>query len=84
MNYGNIEVRPTATLTKHRWVLVLEYNFTENVWHWRNITVVKGWVLRWNNETVYLFQAPIVSYGEMKKYTTNSLTRWFLGVNSMG
>jgi hypothetical protein len=62
-----IEVRPTATLTKHRWVLVLEYNFTENVWHWRNITVVKGWVLGWNNETVYLFQAPIVSYGEMKK-----------------
>ncbi len=49
-----------------RWVLVLDFNFTEGSWRWRNVRVVNGWELKWNNETVYVFQAPIKkSRGEM-------------------
>jgi hypothetical protein len=58
------EVSPAA----RRWVLVLDFKFTDGTWHWRNITVVRGWELKWNNETVYIFQAPIKkSLGEMIK-----------------
>jgi hypothetical protein len=47
---------------------VLDFKFTDGTWHWRNITVVRGWELKWNNETVYIFQAPIKkSLGEMVK-----------------
>ena len=38
-----------------RWVLVLDFNFTEGSWRWRNVTVVRGWELKWNNETTYVF-----------------------------
>jgi hypothetical protein len=58
------EVSPVA----RRWVLVLDFNFTEGSWRWRNVTVVRGWELKWNKETAYVFQAPIKkSLGEMVK-----------------
>jgi hypothetical protein len=58
------EVSPVA----RRWVLVLDFNFTDGSWRWRNVTVVRGWELKWNNETAYVFQAPIKkSLGEMVK-----------------
>ncbi|NAZ35085.1 MAG: hypothetical protein GU356_12555 [Pyrobaculum sp.] len=60
------EVSPAA----RRWVLVLDFNFTEGSWRWRNVTVVRGWELKWNNETTYVFQAQIKkSLGEMVKIT---------------
>jgi hypothetical protein len=47
---------------------VLDFNFIDGTWRWRNVTVVRGWELKWNNETVYIFQAPIKkSLGEMIK-----------------
>jgi len=76
---GKIGVRPTATPTAHRWVLVLEYNFTEDAWRWRNVTVLKSWELRWNNETVYLLQAQIKrSLGEMVRIN-RELSETFFG-----
>ena len=58
------EVSPAA----RRWVLVLDFKFTDGTWHWRNVTVVRGWELKWNNQTAYVFQAPIKkSLGEMIK-----------------
>jgi hypothetical protein len=58
------EVSPVA----RRWVLVLDFNFTEGSWRWRNVTVVRGWELKWNKETAYVFQAQIKkSLGEMIK-----------------
>ncbi len=63
-----IDVRPEVSPAARRWVLVLDFNFTEGSWRWRNITVVNGWELKWNNETVYVFQAQIKkSLGEMVK-----------------
>jgi hypothetical protein len=63
-----IDVAPEVSPVARRWVLVLDFNFTEGSWRWRNITVVRGWELKWNNETVYVFQAPIKkSLGEMVK-----------------
>jgi hypothetical protein len=54
-----IDVRPEVSPVARRWVLVLDFNFTDGTWRWRNVTVVRGWELKWNNETVYVFQAPI-------------------------
>ena len=63
-----IDVRPETSPVARRWVLVLDFNFTDGTWHWRNITVVRGWELKWNNETAYVFQAQIKkSLGEMVK-----------------
>jgi hypothetical protein len=63
-----IDVAPEASPATRRWVLVLDFNFTVGSWRWRNITVVKGWELKWNNETTYVFQAQIKkSLGEMVK-----------------
>jgi hypothetical protein len=63
-----IDVAPEASPVARRWVLVLDFNFTDGTWHWRNITVVRGWELKWNNETMYVFQAQIKkSLGEMIK-----------------
>jgi hypothetical protein len=63
-----IDVRPEVSPATRRWVLVLDFNFTEGSWRWRNVTVVRGWELKWNNETVYIFQAPIKkSLGEIIK-----------------
>ena len=63
-----IGAAPEASPVARRWVLVLDFNFTEGSWRWRNVTVVRGWELKWNNETVYVFQAPIKkSLGEMIK-----------------
>jgi hypothetical protein len=63
-----IDVRPEVSPTARRWVLVLDFHFTDGTWRWRNVTVVRGWELKWNNETVYVFQAPIKkSLGEMVK-----------------
>jgi hypothetical protein len=63
-----IDVAPETSPVARRWVLVLDFNFTEGSWRWRNVTVVRGWELRWNNETVYVFQAQIKkSLGEMVK-----------------
>jgi hypothetical protein len=61
-------VEPEVSPVARRWVLVLDFNFTDGTWRWRNVTVVSGWELKWNNETVYVFQAPIKkSLGEMIK-----------------
>jgi len=63
-----IGVAPEVSPAARRWVLVLDFNFTEGSWRWRNVTVVRGWELKWNNETAYVFQAPIKkSLGEMVK-----------------
>ena len=63
-----IDVEPEVSPVARRWVLVLDFNFTEGSWRWRNVTVVRGWELKWNNETAYVFQAPIKkSLGEMVK-----------------
>jgi len=63
-----IDVRPEVSPAARRWVLVLDFNFTDGSWRWRNVTVVKGWELKWNRETAYVFQAPIKkSLGEMIK-----------------
>jgi hypothetical protein len=63
-----IDVAPEVSPVARRWVLVLEFNFIDGTWRWRNVTVVRGWELKWNNETVYVFQAPIKkSLGEMVK-----------------
>jgi hypothetical protein len=63
-----IDVRPEVTPVTRRWVLVLDFNFTDGTWRWRNVTVVRGWELKWNNETVYVFHAQIKkSLGEMVK-----------------
>ncbi len=63
-----IDVEPEVSPATRRWVLVLDFNFTEGSWRWRNVTVVRGWELKWNNETVYVFQAQIKkSLGEMVK-----------------
>ncbi len=61
-----IDVEPEASPVARRWVLVLEFNY--GTWRWRNVTVVSGWELKWNRETVYVFQAPIKkSLGEAVK-----------------
>jgi hypothetical protein len=66
-----IDAAPEVSPVARRWVLVLDFNFTEGSWRWRNITVVRGWELKWNNETTYVFQAPIKkSLGEMVKMNT--------------
>jgi hypothetical protein len=58
------EVSPVA----RRWVLVLDFNYTDGTWRWRNVTVVRGWELKWNKETAYVFQAQIKkSLGEIIK-----------------
>jgi hypothetical protein len=46
-----IGVEPEVSPVARRWVLVLDFNFTEGSWRWRNVTVVRGWELKWNNET---------------------------------
>jgi hypothetical protein len=50
-----IDVRPEVSPATRRWVLVLDFNFTDGTWRWRNITVLRGWELKWNNETTYVF-----------------------------
>jgi hypothetical protein len=63
-----IDAAPEVSPVARRWVLVLDFNFTDGTWRWRNITVVRGWELRWNNETAYVFQTQIKkSLGEMMK-----------------
>jgi hypothetical protein len=63
-----INAAPEVSPAARRWVLVLDFNYTEGSWRWRNVTVVKGWQLKWNNETAYVFQAQIKkSLGEMVK-----------------
>ncbi len=63
-----IDVRPEVSPVVRRWVLVLDFNFTDGTWRWRNVTVIRGWELKWSNETVYVFQAQIKrSLGEMVK-----------------
>jgi hypothetical protein len=63
-----IDVAPEVSPVARRWVLVLDFNFTEGSWRWRNVTVIRGWELKWNKETAYVFQAPIEkSLGEMVK-----------------
>ena len=69
------EVSPAA----RRWVLVLDFNFTEGSWRWRNITVVRGWELRWSGEAVYVFQAQIKkSLGEMVKINEELSEAFFM------
>jgi hypothetical protein len=63
-----IDVAPEVSPVARRWVLVLDFNYTDGTWRWRNVTVVRGWELKWNNQTAYVFQAPIKkSLGEMVK-----------------
>jgi hypothetical protein len=74
-----IDVAPEASPVARRWVLVLEFNFIDGTWRWRNVTVVSGWELKWNNETVYVFQAPIEkSLGEMVKMQREVSWRLFV------
>jgi hypothetical protein len=74
-----IDVAPEVSPAARRWVLVLDFNFTEGSWRWRNITVVKGWELKWNNETAYVFQAQIKkSLGEMVKINKELLEVFFV------
>jgi len=74
-----IDVAPEVSPVARRWVLVLDFNFTEGSWRWRNITVVKGWELKWNNETAYVFQAQIKkSLGEMVKINEELLEVFFV------
>jgi hypothetical protein len=69
------EVSPAA----RRWVLVLDFNFTEGSWRWRNVTVVRGWELKWNNETVYVFQTQIKkSLGEMVRINDELTEAFFV------
>jgi len=72
------EVSPAA----RRWVLVLDFNFTEGSWRWHNVTVVRGWELKWNKETAYVFQAQIKkSLGEMVKINEELLEVFFVMKN---
>jgi hypothetical protein len=74
-----IDVEPEASPVARRWVLVLDFNFTEGSWRWRNVTVVSGWELKWNKETAYVFQAPIKkSLGEMVKINKELLEVFFV------
>jgi hypothetical protein len=74
-----IDVEPEASPVARRWVLVLDFNFTEGSWRWRNVTVMKGWELKWNNETAYVFQAQIKkSLGEMVKINEELLEVFFV------
>jgi hypothetical protein len=74
-----IDVAPEVSPVARRWVLVLDFNFTEGSWRWRNITVVRGWELKWNNETTYVFQAQIKkSLGEMVKINEELLEVFFV------
>jgi hypothetical protein len=40
-------VAPEVSPVARRWVLVLDFNFTEGSWRWRNVTVLRGWELKW-------------------------------------
>ena len=74
-----IDVAPEVSPVARRWVLVLDFNFTEGSWRWRNITVVKGWELRWNKETAYVFQTQIKkSLGEMVRINEELLEVFFV------
>jgi hypothetical protein len=74
-----IDVAPEVSPVVRRWVLVLDFNFTEGSWRWRNVTVIRGWELKWNNETAYVFQAPIKkSLGEMVKMNTELSEAFFV------
>jgi hypothetical protein len=74
-----IDETPEVSPVARRWVLVLDFNFTEGSWRWRNVTVVKGWELKWNNETAYVFQAQIKkSLGEMVKINEELLEVFFV------
>ncbi len=74
-----IDVDPEVSPAARRWVLVLEFNFIDGTWRWRNVTVVNGWELKWNNETVCIFQAPIEkSLGEMVKMQKEVSWRLFV------
>jgi hypothetical protein len=74
-----IDVAPEVSPVARRWVLVLDFNFTEGSWRWRNVTVVRGWELKWNNETAYVFQAQIKkSLGEMVKINEELLEVFFV------
>jgi len=37
-----IDVAPEVSPVVRRWVLVLDFNFTEGSWRWRNVTVVRA------------------------------------------
>jgi hypothetical protein len=74
-----IDVAPEVSPVARRWVLVLDFNFTEGSWRWRNVTVVRGWELKWNKETAYVFQAPIKkSLGEMVKINKELLEAFLI------
>jgi len=74
-----IDAAPEASPVARRWVLVLDFNFTDGTWRWRNVTVVRGWELKWNKETAYVFQAQIKkSLGEMVKINEELLEVFFM------
>jgi hypothetical protein len=74
-----IDAAPEASPVARRWVLVLDFNFTDGTWRWRNVTVVRGWELKWNKETAYVFQAQIKkSLGEMVKINEELLEVFFV------
>ncbi len=74
-----IDVEPEVSPVARRWVLVLDFNFTDGTWRWRNVTVVRGWELKWNKETAYVFQARIKkSLGEMVKINKELSEAFFM------
>jgi hypothetical protein len=74
-----IDVAPEVSPATRRWVLVLDFNFTDGSWRWRNVTVVRGWELKWNNETTYVFQTQIKkSLGEMVKINMELSEAFFM------
>ncbi len=85
-----IGVAPEVSPATRRWVFVLDFNFIDGTWRWRNVTVVRGWELKWNKETAYVFQAQIKkSLGEMIKIQKEVSWRLFVkkelkGVTGVG
>ncbi|ABP50308.1 MAG: hypothetical protein OWQ51_04760 [Pyrobaculum arsenaticum] len=63
-------IKPEAAEVEARWVLVLDINYTAvpATSYWRNYTVIKAWELRWNNQTVRIYQTRLKwTYGELIK-----------------
>lgn len=71
---GKIGVRPEVAPVEAKWVSALDVNHTAGGFYWRNFTVLGAWELRWNNQTVRIYQVPLKrSYGELLKVGDKAL-----------
>lgn len=69
-----IGVRPEVAPVEAKWVLALDVNHTAGGFYWRNFTVLGAWELRWNNQTVRIYQVPLKrSYGELLRVGEKAL-----------